>query len=138
MFDYLKHPNNCAFMGNLYMSASFAEGLRQRKWWFSIFLWDLDVAMVNSYLLYKSWIEMHKFSPISHYQFRESVAEALMDLDNFWKDRYPKRGKLVTQASVSLSGKSTNQLSTGLISSLSRQTRSTAVSIATPKKVAVN
>ena len=40
------------------------EGLRQRKWWFSIFLWGLDVAMVNLYLVYTSWIEMHKLTPI--------------------------------------------------------------------------
>ena len=47
---------------------------------------------------------------------------------------YPKRRKLVTQALVGSSEKSTNQLSTSSISSLSRQTRSTAVSTATPKK----
>ena len=92
--------------------------------------------MVNAYLLYKSWMEMHKLSPMSHYRFRERIAEAWMDSGNYWKDRYPKRRKLVSQASsVSLSGKSINQLSTGSISSLSRQTRSTAASAAiTPRK----
>ena len=113
----------------------FGEDLRQRKWWFSIFLWGLDVSMVNAYLLYKSWMEMHKLSPMSHYRFRERIAEAWMDLDNYWKERYPKRRKLVSQASVCLSGKSIKQLSTGSISSLSRQTRSTAASAAiTPRK----
>ena len=86
-----------------------------RKWWFSIFLWGLDVSMVNAYLLYKSWMEMHKSSPISHYRFRERIAEAWMDSDNYWKERYPKRRKLVSQALVCLSGKSINQLSTGSI-----------------------
>ena len=70
------------------------EGLRQRKWWFSIFLWRIDVAMVNSYLVYKSWMEMHKLTPIEHYRFRESIAQAWMDSDNYWKDKYPKRRRL--------------------------------------------
>ena len=30
------------------------KGLRQRRWWWSIYLLGLDVAIVNAYLLYKS------------------------------------------------------------------------------------
>ena len=30
------------------------KGIKQQTWWWSIFLWGLDVAIVNSYLLYKS------------------------------------------------------------------------------------
>ena len=56
---------------------SMGEGLRQRKWWFSIFLWGLDVAMVNAYLVYKSWMEMHKMTPKSHYRFRERALRKL-------------------------------------------------------------
>ena len=113
---------------------SMREGLRQRKWWFSIFLWGLDVAMLNAYLVYKSWMEMHKMTPKSHYRFRESVVEAWMDSENFWKDRYPKRSR---RTPVGLSGKSKDQLTAGSISSLSRQTRSTVIS-PPKKKVADN
>ena len=68
-------------------------------------------------------------TPIEHYRFRESIAQAWMDSDNYWKDRYPKRRRL---ASVGLPGKGKDQLTTGSISSLSRQTRSTTTS--TPRK----
>ena len=95
-------------------------------------MWGLDVAMVHAYTLYKSWMEMYKMAPKSHYRFRESVAEAWMDSQNLWTDRYPKRSRL---ASVSLSGKSKDHQG-GSISSLSRQTRSTVMSA--PKKVADN
>ena len=52
------------------------KGLRQRKWWWSIFLWGIDVAIVNAYLLYKAWHEMHGLKPMTHYYFREKIALA--------------------------------------------------------------
>ena len=103
------------------------EGLRQRKWWFSIFLWGLDVAMVNAYLLYKSWMEMHGFTPKSHYQFREEVALAWMDSETYWPQRYRQRRSTMVSSPSAVSQKSRN--SSGSISSLSRLTRSTAASI---------
>ena len=102
------------------------EGLRQRKWWFSIFLWGLDVAMVNAYLLYKSWMNMHGFPPMSHYRFREAVALAWMDSETYWPDRYRqrRRNKVVSPSNESLNTRKSN----ASVSSLSRQTRSTTAS----------
>ena len=81
-----------------------------------MYLWGLDVVMVNLYLLYKCWMERHKLTPMESYQFRESITLALMDSDNYRKDRYPKRRRLI---SVSLPGKGKDQLTAGSISSIS-------------------
>ena len=66
------------------------QGLRQRKWWWSIFLWGMDVAVVNAYLIYKSWYEMHGLKPMTHYSFRESIALAWLDQEKFWPSRYAR------------------------------------------------
>ena len=54
-----------------YLRKNYALGLnlRQRKWWWSIFLWGLDVAIVNSYLLYKSYHKIHQLEFMDHYKF---------------------------------------------------------------------
>ena len=46
------------------------QGLLHRKWWQSIFLWAFDIAIVNSYLLYKSHLKMHGFEPKLHYTYQ--------------------------------------------------------------------
>ena len=85
------------------------QNLRQRKWWWSIFLWGLDVAMVNSYLLYKSY---------SRYSSR-------------------KKQKFETAEGSALKTKSTKTLSSASLSSLStRMTRSTNSSFLAPKNAA--
>ena len=73
------------------------KGLRQRKLWWSIFLWGLDVALVNAYLLYKAWHEMHGLKPMSHYHFREKVTLAWLDEERFWLGRYSRRPKINTE-----------------------------------------
>ena len=47
------------------------QSLRQRKWWWSILLLAVDVAIVNSDLLYKTYLEMHGFEQKSHYTYQE-------------------------------------------------------------------
>jgi len=67
------------------------SGLKQRKWWCSVFLWGLDVAIVNPYLLYKAWYDMHGLKPMSHYHFREKIALAWLDEAKYWPTRYSRR-----------------------------------------------
>ena len=102
-------------------------GLRQRKWWWSIFLWAFDVAIVNSYLLYKSYTEMHGFQPKSHYTYREEIFKAWMDPDLYWPTRYLRKSrrdmKLISKSSEE-SDRKRSRLNSGSISSLSRMTRS--------------
>ena len=70
---------------------SVGQGLRQRKWWWSIFLWGLDVAILNAYLIYKAWYKMHGIKPMTHYCFREKIALAWLDEEPFWPSRYARR-----------------------------------------------
>jgi hypothetical protein len=56
--------------------------MRQRKWWWSIFLWGLGVLLTNSYLVYcrvmdKSGVK--KSQRLTHYEFLHSVAVAWID-----------------------------------------------------------
>ena len=104
-------------------SYQMGQGLRNRKWWWSIFMWAFDVSLVNAYLCYKSWHEMHGRKPMSHYRFREQVALAWLDSDVHWPTRYSKRPrthkKKPSEAII-------NSRSSKSVSSLSScQTRST-------------
>ena len=46
---------------------------RSKKWWRKLFFWLFEVAVVNSYILYK----LSTSSPSTHLQYRRSVIEAL-------------------------------------------------------------
>lgn len=111
-------------------------GLRQRKWWWSIFLWAFDVAIVNSYLLYKSYLEMHGFQPKSHYTYREEIFKAWMDPDLFWPTRYLRKSrrdmKLISKSSEESDKKRSRLNSGSTISSLSRMTRSSYTPLSFP------
>ena len=54
-------------------------------------MWVFDVSLVNAYLCYKSWHEMHGRKPMSHYRSREQVALVWLDSDVHWPTRYSKR-----------------------------------------------
>ena len=82
--DHLRTSNNVGI------------GLRQRKWRWSVFLWGLDVAFVNLYLLYKAWYEMHGLKPVSPYHFREKKALAWLDEAKYWPIRYSKWPRSIT------------------------------------------
>ncbi|KAK3283967.1 hypothetical protein CYMTET_8357 [Cymbomonas tetramitiformis] len=54
--------------------------MRQRKWWWALFLWGLGVAVVNAYLLYRRQCELRKVpkcKQLSHLEFNSALAEAL-------------------------------------------------------------
>ena len=76
-----------------YMRKSYTlkQNQRQRKWWWSLFLWALDIAMVNSYLLDKSYHKMHQLEYMYNYKFREEVFLAWMDSEFYWTRRYSSR-----------------------------------------------
>ncbi len=43
--------------------------MRQRKWWWAIFLWAIGQSLVNGYLVYKRVCELARVKPKSHLQF---------------------------------------------------------------------
>ena len=67
-----------------------AKGLLQRKWWLSIFFWALDRCILNAFVLYKSWHQMHGKKFLSHYKFRESLCMSWLLPDTYWPYRYGK------------------------------------------------
>ena len=111
--------------------------LRQRKWWWTVFLWAFDVALVNAFLLYKQYYKMHDLEPLSHYRFREQVFLAWIDSDNNWPTRYSnrKRRKLPEPVGgLAVKSISKRTQSSASISSLStRMTRSSHASSLVPK-----
>ncbi len=59
--------------------------MRNRKWWWSIFLWSLETALTNAYVLYRKFHTLHNRKPMTHYDFVKSVALAWIDKKTFWK-----------------------------------------------------
>jgi len=48
--------------------------LRNYKWWWSIFQWGLGVLLVNAHVTYKLVLEAEGKVPMSHYEFRKTIA----------------------------------------------------------------
>ena len=94
--DYNYDKNLVDQADQLRTNYNVGSGLRQRKWWWSVFLWGLDVAIVNSYLLYNTWYEIYVLKPMSHYHFREKIALSWLDEAKYWPTRYPRRPRSTT------------------------------------------
>ena len=58
---------------------------KSRKWWLQLFLFLLDVTMVNSYLIYSQWFATvnyppnRKQTPVTHLLFRTEVTDGLVN-----------------------------------------------------------
>ena len=50
--------------------------IKQRKWWWNIFIWCMGQAVVNAYLMYKAVCNEEKKKPRSHLDFHVAVAAA--------------------------------------------------------------
>ncbi|KAK3259111.1 hypothetical protein CYMTET_31882 [Cymbomonas tetramitiformis] len=51
--------------------------MRQRKWWFPIFLWSVEVALSNAYICYRAKCQVAKVKAVPHRVFLERVSERL-------------------------------------------------------------
>ena len=54
--------------------------MRKQKWWWAIWMWGVQLLLVNAYILYKMthlimW-KKDKKSLMSHYDFRHQIALA--------------------------------------------------------------
>ena len=52
-------------------------GVRNRKWWWSIWFWDLGVMLVNSNIMYLKVYLSHgrqKKDLLTHHDFRQAIA----------------------------------------------------------------
>ena len=50
--------------------------IKQKKWWWNIFIWCMGQAVVNAYLVYKKVCEDEKKKPMTHLDFHVAVATA--------------------------------------------------------------
>ena len=83
------------------------------------------MAIVNSYLLYKSYLKIHGFQPKSHYTYRGEIFKAWMNSDMYWAERYSRKLRRDYMKLISESPDvKRSRLNSGSISSLSRMTRS--------------
>ena len=83
--DYNMHMNNVDIADQLRLQYSSSHWIRNRKWWWSIFLWSLETALTNAYVLYRKFYSLHNRKQMTHYDFVKNVALAWIDKKTFWK-----------------------------------------------------
>ncbi len=81
--------------------------MRKRKWWWSIWMWGLQVLLVYAYVLYRTahlliW-KTEKKRILSQYQFREEIVKAWLDGENSDNEFQRKRKLMEHQVSSSSS-----------------------------------
>ena len=62
------------------------KNMRKWKWWWAILFWALGVFMVNAYVLNKMYMlgeGTAKKNLLTHYEFRRSIALALLDPESY-------------------------------------------------------
>ena len=63
--------------------------IRNHKWWWSLFLWALQVIIANAWIYYKVYHKERKLKlKFTHYEFIHSICLAWIDEDGHWPDRY--------------------------------------------------
>ena len=75
--DYNYKMNNVDIADQLRNNYKMDRWLRQKKWWWSIYLWGQGVLLTNAYLVYCRTVP--KNLRLTHYQFLLSVATAWID-----------------------------------------------------------
>jgi len=78
--DYNNGMNGVDMADQLRGSYRIDRWMRKRKWWWAIWMWGIQVLLVNAYVLYKTahlymW-KKNKKSLMSHYEFRRQIALA--------------------------------------------------------------
>eukprot|EP00956_Cyclotella_meneghiniana_P025071 scaffold51490_cov40-Cyclotella_meneghiniana.AAC.2 len=64
---------------------------RNQKWWWALWLWGLEVTLVNAYKMMTRYCELKGVDPkYSHHDFREKIGYGLIDPENEWPKRKSK------------------------------------------------
>ena len=67
----------------------FDKWMRKTKWWWSLFLWFYEMLLVNSCLFYRGMCREAGVKPMSHYQYQQQVALAMLDPTSYWPSKSP-------------------------------------------------
>ena len=66
---------------------------RNYKWWWSLWVWGMEITIVNAYMMYRRYCELKEVPQlIDHHDFREKLAYALLDPANEWPKRKSGNG----------------------------------------------
>lgn len=76
VIDYTKHMGAVDRSDHFISSYQFIR--RTKKWYRKTFFWLLEVAIVDSYILYKEVQSRHLKKPMTHEQFRKSLVRDLV------------------------------------------------------------
>lgn len=76
VLDYTKHMGAVDRSDQFIASYQFMR--KTKKWYRKMFFWNLEVAVVNSYLLYKEVREQYQKKPMTHIEFRQSLVKDLV------------------------------------------------------------
>ncbi|XP_054259947.1 piggyBac transposable element-derived protein 4-like [Macrosteles quadrilineatus] len=77
ILDYIKHMGGVDHTDHFISSYQFMR--RTRKWYRKMFFWLFEVAIVNSYIMYKDIQQKHNKNPMSHRQFRTCLVKSLVE-----------------------------------------------------------
>lgn len=65
---------------------------RNYKWWWALWIWAVEVCIVNAYLMMKRYCELKGVKvPYDHHDFHEAIALAFLDRDNQFGNHWPRR-----------------------------------------------
>ena len=61
---------------------------RNQKWWWSLWMWAIEVSLVNSYMMMRRYCELKGVPmPWKHHDFNEAVGYALISPESDWPRR---------------------------------------------------
>ena len=92
--QYNHGMNNVDIADQLRLVYRFDRWMRKRKWWWSMFFWGLELLIINAYVEYRKYHEMHdRKPPLEHFEFHQKIALAWLHPKAYWiKEKKRKRG----------------------------------------------
>ena len=111
--EYNNHMSNVEVADQLRGSYRFYIFLCKTKWWWYMFFWCFQMLLTNSYILYKKYLLLQNITPMSHYDFQNSVVKYWIRYDLHWPDSIRKRyqrGESNTQDNASVASSTRNNV----------------------------
>jgi len=110
--------NNVDQADQLRGSYRFDRWMRKRKWWWSMWMWGVQVLLVNSYILYKTahlliWKPPPK-NVLSQYDFRHAIVLRWFEVDRQNVSDTNSGCKRKRPDAASVSGSCTSSVQTGI------------------------
>ena len=90
--DYNNEMNDNDIADQLRLVYRMMRFQRNYKWWWALWIWGIEVTVVNAYVMMKRYCELKDVPvPYSHHDFHEAVALAFLDRDNQFGNHWPRK-----------------------------------------------